>query len=136
MRFFSGRAVVLNRATIAAANADFGAVAELARALLLEEPGIAAAYTRAQLESGSAAGQPFFAQMRRTWHREISGDVEFVRRLRDGLGPEVLLRVDANSTYTPRQALRVSEALAEFFDAVAAAVTDGTCPARRSRHSQ
>jgi len=80
VRFFSSRAAVLNRATIAAANADAKAVAEDVRKLLLDEPGIAAAYTRAELESGSAAGQPFFEQMRRTWHREISGDVEFALR--------------------------------------------------------
>jgi hypothetical protein len=80
VRFFSGHAVVLDRATLAAARADFAAVAEDARRLLLEEPAIAAAYTRAQLESGSAAGQPHFDAVRRTWHREISGDVEFVLR--------------------------------------------------------
>jgi arylsulfatase A-like enzyme len=80
VRFFSARAAVLDRATIAAANADAGKVAEDVRLLLLAEPGIAAAFTRAQLESGSAAGQPFFDQVRRTWHREISGDVEFVLR--------------------------------------------------------
>jgi hypothetical protein len=80
VRFFSARAAVLNRATIAANNKDLNAVAEDVRLLLLDEPGVAAAYTRAQLESGSAAGQPFFEQMRRGWHRELSGDVEFVLR--------------------------------------------------------
>ena len=80
VRFFSARAAVLNRATIAANNADAKAVAEDVRRLLLEEPGIATAYTRAELESGSAAAKPFFEQMRRTWHREISGDVEFVMK--------------------------------------------------------
>ena len=80
VRFFSARAAVLNRATIQAANADVDKVAEDLRLLLLDEAGVAAAYTRAQLESGSAAGQPFFEQMRRTRHRDISGDVEFVLR--------------------------------------------------------
>jgi L-alanine-DL-glutamate epimerase-like enolase superfamily enzyme len=46
--------------------------------------------------------------------KDPAADVEFVRQLRAGLGPDVLLRVDANSTYTPRQALRVAEALAEL----------------------
>ena len=63
-----------------AANADLRAVAEDTRLLLLDQPSIGAAYTRAQLESGSAAGQPYFEQVRRTWHREMSGDVQFVLR--------------------------------------------------------
>ena len=78
VRFFSARAAVLNRATIAAAKADANAVAEDVRLLLLAEPGVAAAYTRAQITSRSAAGQPYFQQVVRTWHPELSGDVEFV----------------------------------------------------------
>ena len=80
VRFFSARAAVLNRATIAANNKDINAVAEDVRLLLLDEAGVAAAYTRAQLESGTGAGQPFFEQMRKTWNRDVSGDVEFVLR--------------------------------------------------------
>lgn len=80
VRFFSGRAAVLNRAIIDANRHDRDAVAHDTRQLLLDEPGILAAYTRAELESGSRAGQPHFGQMVRTWHREISGDVEFVLR--------------------------------------------------------
>jgi hypothetical protein len=80
VRFFSARAAVLNRATLTARGQDAGAVAEDVRLLLLDEPGVAAAYTRAQLASRSAAGQPYFQQMVRTWHPEISGDVEFVLR--------------------------------------------------------
>jgi arylsulfatase A-like enzyme len=63
-----------------AANADVNAVAEDTRLLLLDEPAIGAAFTRAQIESGSAAGQPYFEPVRRTWHRDLSGDVEFVLR--------------------------------------------------------
>ena len=80
VRFFSARAAVLNRATIMAAGANADAVAEDVRLLLLDEPGIAAAYTRKQITARSAAGQPFFEQVVRTWHPELSGDVEFVLR--------------------------------------------------------
>ena len=80
VRFLSAGAAVLNRATITAANAQPNAVAEHVRLLLLEHPAIAGAFTRAQIESASAAGQPYFEQVRRTWHREISGDVQFVLR--------------------------------------------------------
>ena len=58
VRFLSASGAVLNRATIMAANADLAAVAEETRLLLLDQPSIGAAYTRAQLESGSAAGRP------------------------------------------------------------------------------
>jgi hypothetical protein len=80
VRFVSASGVVLNRATAMATNADFNAVAEDTRLLLLDQPAVGAAFTRAQLESGSAAGQPFFEQVRRTWHRDLSGDVQFVPR--------------------------------------------------------
>jgi hypothetical protein len=80
VRFFSARAAVLNRATIAAANASFDAVAEDLRLLLLDEPAVAVAYTRAQLTSRSAKGQAYFEEVLRTWHPEVSGDVEFVLR--------------------------------------------------------
>ena len=80
VRFFSGHTLVLNRATIAAANASFDAVAQDARRLLLEEPAVTAAYTRAQIASRSAAGQPHFEQVVKTWHAEISGDVAFALR--------------------------------------------------------
>jgi arylsulfatase A-like enzyme len=41
------------------------------------EPAIAAAYTRGELEAGSRGSAPLFDQMRRSWHRDISGDVQF-----------------------------------------------------------
>jgi hypothetical protein len=74
----SASALVLDRRLIAARNLDFDAVAGAAREALLAQPQLAAAYTRRELESGSAAGAPFFAQMRRTWHSEVSGDVQYV----------------------------------------------------------
>ena len=78
LRYFSARGLVINRPIAAARGVAFDALAEEARKLLLEEPAVAAAYTRAELESKSRAGQPFFEQMARTWHKDISGDVEYV----------------------------------------------------------
>jgi predicted AlkP superfamily pyrophosphatase or phosphodiesterase len=75
--FLSASAVVLDRKLIAQHKLDFNAVAEEARALALQEQGIAAAYTRAELESNSRAGAPFFDQMRKSWNRDLSGDVQF-----------------------------------------------------------
>lgn len=74
--FLSASALVLDRKLLAERKLDFNAVAEEARALVQQEPGIAAAYTRAELESGSRAGAPFFDQMRKSWNQERSGDVQ------------------------------------------------------------
>jgi arylsulfatase A-like enzyme len=70
-------ALVLDRKLIAQKGLDFDAIAEAARAVLVSEPAVAAAYTRRELESGSKAGAPFFEQMRKTWHKDVSGDVQF-----------------------------------------------------------
>lgn len=78
VRYFSGRAAVLDRKIIAARGVAFDVAAEETRKLLLAEPGIEAAYTRAELESKGRAGQPYFEQIARTWHPELSGDVEYV----------------------------------------------------------
>lgn len=76
----SASAVVLDRQQIAALGLDFDAVADAARDALLAQPQLAAAYTRRELESGSRAGAPFFDAMRKTWHREVSGDVQYAQK--------------------------------------------------------
>ena len=48
------------------------------RALLMSEPGLAAAYTRAELQSGSRAGAPFFTPLQNAWHPDVSGDVQYM----------------------------------------------------------
>ena len=75
--YFSASALVLDRKLIAERKVDADAMAEEARKLLLAEPGIAVAYTRRELESGSRAGAPLFDAMRKTWHSERSGDVQY-----------------------------------------------------------
>ncbi len=73
----SALGVLFNRALIAQKQADPFALAEDTRRLLLAEPGVAVAYTRLELESGSRAGQPFFDAMRKAWNGELSADVQF-----------------------------------------------------------
>lgn len=73
----SARGLVFNKAIAAKNNVDPKALAEEARRLLLKEEGVAVAYTREELESGSRAGSPHFEQIRRSWHRELSGEVEY-----------------------------------------------------------
>ena len=73
----SASSLLLNRQLIAQRGAGVDAVAEEARRLLLAEPGMAIAYTRRELLSGSRGGEPFFTEMRRAWHRDISGEVQY-----------------------------------------------------------
>ncbi|MDE2607058.1 MAG: alkaline phosphatase family protein [Burkholderiales bacterium] len=76
----SASALVLDGREIAARGLDFDAVAAAARDALLAQPGLAAAYTRQELLTGSRAGAPFFEAMRNTWHPDVSGDVQYVTR--------------------------------------------------------
>jgi predicted AlkP superfamily pyrophosphatase or phosphodiesterase len=73
---FSAASVAFNKALVREKGFDPNTLAEEARTLLLAEPGIAVAYTRAQLESGSAAGEPLFTAMQNAWHRDVSGDAQ------------------------------------------------------------
>lgn len=77
IRYISAQGLVFDKSLIAKSGADVRAVSEEARRALLAEPGIAVAYTREELETGSRAGQPHFDAMRKTWHRELSGDLQF-----------------------------------------------------------
>lgn len=75
---FSGSSLLISKQLLAQTRADANAVAEEARRLLLAEPGFAAAYTRRELESGSQAGAPYFEPMRKSWHPQVSGDVQYI----------------------------------------------------------
>lgn len=74
----SGSSLLLDKQLLASKGQDANAVAEAARTLLLSEPGFEAAYTRAELLSGNRGSEPLFAQMRKAWHPEVSGDVQYV----------------------------------------------------------
>jgi predicted AlkP superfamily pyrophosphatase or phosphodiesterase len=73
----SALGILLNKELVAQKQVDAGALAEDVRRLLLAEPGIAVAYTREELRSGSRSGQPFFDAMRKAWNAERSADVQF-----------------------------------------------------------
>ncbi len=83
---FSGSTLLLDKKLIAQKGESPGAeagtlanaLAEEARTLLLAEPGMGVAYTRRELETNSRAGAPYFEQMRKSWHKDVSGDVQFV----------------------------------------------------------
>jgi arylsulfatase A-like enzyme len=73
----SASAIVLDRKLLAERALEAEAVARIARDALAAHPAIAATYTRGELASGSRAGAPMFEQMRKTWHRDVSGDVQY-----------------------------------------------------------
>jgi predicted AlkP superfamily pyrophosphatase or phosphodiesterase len=75
--FTSASGLVLDRKLLAARALDANAVAEAARSFIATDPAISAAYTRRELESGSRAGAPLFDQMRKSWHKDVSGDVQY-----------------------------------------------------------
>ena len=75
---FTANGLALNKPLAAQRGVDLDALAEEARRLLMAEQGMAAIYTRAELESASRAGAPFFEAIRRSWNRELSGDLQMV----------------------------------------------------------
>jgi predicted AlkP superfamily pyrophosphatase or phosphodiesterase len=76
IRGVSADGLLMNNKLAADKRVDAASLLEETRKLVLAEPGIVAAYTRAELESGSRKGAPFFEAMRRTWHRDLSGDLQ------------------------------------------------------------
>ena len=74
---FSGSSLLLDKKLMALKKADPAAVADVARALLLSEPAMAAAYTRAELISNSLADSLLFPALRNSWHPDVSGDVQY-----------------------------------------------------------
>ena len=56
---------------------DPAAVASVAKVLLLSEPAMAVAYTRAELIANSLPDSPLFPALRNSWHPQVSGDVQY-----------------------------------------------------------
>jgi len=81
-RAYSASGVLLDGGVIAQKKLDRRAIEEEARRVLLAEPGIAAAFTRSDLENPASlpVDTPFLAQVRKTWNRERSADVQMVVR--------------------------------------------------------
>jgi predicted AlkP superfamily pyrophosphatase or phosphodiesterase len=74
---YSGSSVLFDKNLAVKQRVDLAALADVTRRLLLAEPGFAAAYTRADFETGRFAAEPLFAAMRRAWHPQISGEVQY-----------------------------------------------------------
>lgn len=74
----SASGILLDRKVVAEKKANFNDVASAARRIVLTEPGVAAAYTRAELESGRREESPYIEQVRKTWYPDRSADVQYV----------------------------------------------------------
>lgn len=79
---FSASSLLLDKKLMAQRGADANAVADQARTLLLAEPIIAAAYTQRELQAAAsdrpaATTAPLFDAMRKSWHPDVSGEVQF-----------------------------------------------------------
>lgn len=74
---FSGSSLLLDKKIMALKKADPSAVAQNAKTLLLTEPAMAAAYTRAELLGGVPGSPPLFNALRNSWHPDVSGEVQY-----------------------------------------------------------
>jgi len=81
-RGYSASGVLLDGSVISKKGLDRRAVEEEVRRVVLQEPGVAAAFTRTELENPASlpAETPFLAQVRKTWNRERSADVQMLIR--------------------------------------------------------
>ena len=75
---FSAGAVVLNRPLAQSRKVALPALADEARNLVAAEPGIAKAYTRAEVEGPAHPGDAMLEAVRKSWYPQRSADVAFV----------------------------------------------------------
>lgn len=81
-RAWSASGVLLDGNLVVQKGLDRRAVEEEVRRVVRGEPGVAAAFTRSELENPASlrADTPFLAQVLKTWNRERSADVQVVVR--------------------------------------------------------
>lgn len=75
---WSAQGLLLNRALAKEKGVDLDALAHEAREAALAQPGVAAAYIRAEIEHDARAGAPYFEAVVRSYDRERSPDVAIV----------------------------------------------------------
>ena len=74
---FSGSSLLLDKKLMAIKGANQTVVAQEAKVLLLAEPAMAAAYTRAELLANAPSDTLLFKPLRQSWHPDVSGDVQY-----------------------------------------------------------
>jgi predicted AlkP superfamily pyrophosphatase or phosphodiesterase len=78
VRGWSAQGILLDRARAEARGVGAPALDEEARRVLAADPAVAAAFSRAQLESATAAADPWLAAARKSWHPELSADLQLI----------------------------------------------------------
>jgi predicted AlkP superfamily pyrophosphatase or phosphodiesterase len=72
---FAAPNIILDQALMAKHSLARADVEAAAARFIREFPGVAAAFTRTQLESGPLPDMPLSQQVQRAWHRDLSGDI-------------------------------------------------------------
>lgn len=75
---WSGDMIVFNRNTLQGRDAPIAEVMKEAKAALLAQPGVADAFTRAEIEDPKVPGTPLLDAVRKSWHPDRSGDIYVV----------------------------------------------------------
>jgi hypothetical protein len=77
VRGWSAHGILLERVRAGERGIGAQALDQEARRVLAADPAVAAAFSRAELESGAAA-EPYLAQARKSWHPELSADLQVI----------------------------------------------------------
>jgi predicted AlkP superfamily pyrophosphatase or phosphodiesterase len=78
VRGWSAHGILLDRARAEARGIGAPALDEAARRALAADPAVAAAYTRAELDSAAPTTDPWLAAARNSWHPELSADLQVI----------------------------------------------------------
>ncbi len=78
VRGWSASGILLDRVRMAERGIAPGLVEAEARRLALEDPAMAAAFTRTDLEGDAPTAVPYLAAARKTWHPALSADLQLV----------------------------------------------------------
>ena len=77
VRGWSAHGILLERARAGERGIGARTLDQEARRVLAADPAVAAAFSRAELESGAQA-EPYLAQARKSWHPELSADLQVI----------------------------------------------------------
>jgi hypothetical protein len=78
VRGWSASGILVDRVRMAERGIAPGLVETEARRLALEDPAVAAAFTRADLEGDAPTAVPYLEAARKTWHPALSADLQLV----------------------------------------------------------